>query len=79
MTETIVVASTNTAVARTTETTYVVTGIVGPPGPSRTLLSSSDVNSTQLSNGSVLVYNSQTSRFDTTTALDKQIINGGIF
>lgn len=79
MNETIVVASTGTALVRDTDTTYVVTGIVGPPGPSSTLLGNSDVNIQGLADGATLVYNASTSKFDVTTTLEKQIVNGGFF
>lgn len=79
MTETIVVESNNTVVTRAEQTTYIVTGIVGPPGPSGTILSNSDVNSSQLNDGGVLVYNASTNKFDVTTSLEKQIINAGFF
>lgn len=38
-----------------------------------------DVDTTNLQDGSVLVYNSSTTKFETTITLEKQIINGGNF
>jgi len=79
MNETVVVASTGSALVRDTEITYVVTGIVGPPGPGGAIVDSADINLDNLTDGATLVYNASTSKFDTTTTLDRQIINGGFF
>jgi len=46
---------------------------------SRRLGDLTDVDTTNLQDGSVLVYNSATTKFETTITLEKQIINGGNF
>mgnify|MGYP000055166314 FL=1 len=46
---------------------------------SRRLGDLTDVDTTNLQDGSVLVYNSSTTKFETTITLEKQIINGGNF
>jgi len=46
---------------------------------SRRLGALTDVDTTNLQDGSVLVYNSSTTKFETTITLEKQIINGGNF
>lgn len=46
---------------------------------SRRLGDLTDVDTTNLQDGSVLVYNSSTTKFEATITLEKQIINGGNF
>jgi len=46
---------------------------------SRRLGDLTDVDTTNLQDGSVLVYNTSTTKFETTITLEKQIINGGNF
>lgn len=46
---------------------------------SRRLGDLTDVDLTTLQDGSVLVYNASTTKFETTITLEKQIINGGNF
>jgi hypothetical protein len=46
---------------------------------SRRLGDLTDVDTTNLQDGSVLVYNASTTKFETTITLEKQIINGGNF
>lgn len=46
---------------------------------SRRLADLTDVDTTNLQDGSVLVYNTSTTKFETTITLEKQIINGGNF
>lgn len=57
------------------------TGPTGPVGPaSLTVVSqASDVDSSNLNDGSVLVYKTTTSKWTSTTTLDAQIIEGGHF
>ena len=46
---------------------------------SRRLGDLTDVDTTNLQDGSVPVYNSSTTKFEATITLEKQIINGGNF
>jgi hypothetical protein len=53
-------------------------GIQGPPGPS-SITQAGDVDSTNLTDGSVLVYTSATSKWRATTTLEQQNLEGGEF
>jgi phage baseplate assembly protein gpV len=88
-TETVVIASTQTVTATSVETltvvqeqqnpVIVVGGIMGPPGPTGALSNSSDVNITALQDGSTLVYDAASSKWQATKLLEKQVINAGFF
>jgi hypothetical protein len=88
-TETVVVSSTQTVTSTSTETVTVVQeqqnpvvivgGIMGPPGPSGSITASSDVDITQLQDGSTLVYDAASSKWQATKLLEKQVINAGFF
>ena len=58
-----------------------VQGPVGPAGPSgpNVLSSASDVDTTQLSDGSLLVYDTEKTKWVATIKLEKQSMNGGFF
>lgn len=75
-----VVTSVNTPATITREPggRVVVTGIMGPPGASA-ISQLGDINLTTLLNGSVLVYNSGTQKWTSTTTLEDQYMNGGAF
>lgn len=53
-----------------------VVGTQGPAGPS-SLLAASDLDSTNLEDGSVIIYNQSISKFETSTVLEKQNLEGG--
>jgi hypothetical protein len=87
MTETVVTTSNNTVVVDNTATqtlvdanptTTIVTGMMGPPGSS-TLSAMADTDVTNLSAGSLLVYNTQTAKWTSTTLLDQQYVDCGQF
>jgi hypothetical protein len=88
-TETVVVSSIQTVTSTSSETltvvqeqtnpVIVVGGIMGPPGPSSNVSGSSDVDITGLQDGSMLVYNAASSKWQATTLLEKQVINAGFF
>lgn len=75
----VVQEETVTVVSYTDVPTYVLTGIQGPPGVNSTLSTSGDVDVTNLTDGSVLVYNTAISKWQATTVLEKQALNGGFF
>lgn len=68
----------NTVVTQTTNIQTIVTGIMGPPGASSIGLLD-DVDTSELSSGSVLVYNTQTQKWAATTLLDQQVVEAGQF
>ena len=68
-----------TVVQNIESTTVVVGGIMGPPGVSATVSASSDVDITNLQDGSVLVYSSNDAKWQATQLLEKQVINAGFF
>lgn len=51
-------------------------GIQGPAGPN-SITSATDVDTTNLQNGSVLVYKANTSKWTSTTTLDSQNMEAG--
>lgn len=54
-------------------------GPQGPQGESGTINGSSDVDISQLNNGSMLVYSLDTAKWVSTTNLEQQVIEGGHF
>jgi hypothetical protein len=76
---TVVVDKTTQQVVPHTQTTRVIyTGVMGPPGTS-SLSTLSDVDVTNLQTGSLLVYSTQVQRWQSTTTLENQLLNGGAF
>lgn len=76
--ETVSVDSIETVVARTPESTVVVTGVLAPPSSS-TISGSGDVDLTQLADGATLVYQQNTAKWRATRELDNQVVDGGFF
>lgn len=71
--------NTNTVSVNTQSNSEVIAvGIQGPAGPNF-ITRSSDVDSTILNNGSILVYKTNTSKWTSTTTLDAQNMEGGEF
>ena len=72
---------TGTVVSQTTSIQTVVTGVMGPRGPrgATTFDEMSDIDLTQLSSGSLLVYNTQTQKWTATTLLGQQTFESGQF
>jgi hypothetical protein len=69
-----------TAVITPQSTSHVVSvGIQGPAGPQSAVSSLADTDTTNLQNGSVLVYKTATSKWTSTTTLDLQNMEGGEF
>ena len=69
------------AVITTPQTTnHVVSiGIQGPAGPQSSISDIADIDTTNLENGSLLVYTTATSKWTSTTTLDLQNMEGGEF
>jgi hypothetical protein len=87
MTQTVVTDANQTVVVRDPPQTVVVrepqnrviaAGLMGPPGAA-TFGELRDIDLTQLSAGSLLVYNTQTSKWTATTLLDQQTVESGQF
>lgn len=87
MTETVVTTSNNTVVVDNTvnqtvvdanPTTLIVTGMMGPPG-STTISGMTDTDVSNLTAGSLLVYNTQTAKWTSTTLLNQQYVDCGQF
>lgn len=66
----------NAPVQQVKETRVVVTGIMGPPGAA-TIAALTDVDTTSLTPGSMLVYNQITEKWTSTTLLNQQIVDSG--
>jgi hypothetical protein len=77
MTTTVVTDKNNTVVIREEASRTIITGIMGPPGLSGNISELGDVDLTTLTTGSVLVYNSQTQKWTSTTLLNQQTIDAG--
>jgi hypothetical protein len=58
--------------------TLVITGVMGPPG-STSINNATDVDVSQLTDGSTLVYLQSAAKWQATTLLEKQVMNGGFF
>jgi len=76
MTTTVVTEKHNTVVIRTETPKVILTGIMGPPGKS-TITAMEDVDVSQLNSGSLLVYNTQTQKWTSTTLLNQQVVDSG--
>jgi len=66
----------NTVVVRDETPRTIITGIMGPPGRT-TVNGLDDVDVTQLNPGSILVYNTQTQKWISTTLLNQQTVDSG--
>lgn len=53
-------------------------GVQGPAGPA-SISASADVDATNLQNGSLLAYSTETQKWVATTILEKQTLEGGHF
>lgn len=72
---------TNATVTPSSTATATAVGVQGPPGPAgiQNIAQASDVDASNLTDGSVLVYKGITQKFTATTTLESQIIEGGHF
>jgi hypothetical protein len=73
-TEVIVTDKNNTVVLEHIENRTIVSGMIAPQ---TTFASLADIDLTQLTPGSVLVYNDTTKKWTATILLDKQIVESG--
>lgn len=73
--------STNSTISPSSTVTATSVGVQGPPGPAgiQNIAQASDVDASNLQDGSVLVYKGITQKFTATTTLESQIIEGGHF
>ena len=73
--------STVSPVSTATVTSVGVQGPPGPPGPAgiQNISQASDVDASNLQDGSMLIYKGDTQKFTATKALGDQIIEGGHF
>lgn len=81
MTTTTVVVQSSSAVATlvTQTNTVIAGGIVGPRGPAAAISESGDVDTSNLQDGSTLVYDTSAGKWQATNLLEKQVINAGFF
>lgn len=79
-TTTVVVQSSSTVATLVTQTnTIIAGGLIGPRGPASAINESSDVDASNLKDGSTLVYNTAAGKWQASTLLEKQVINAGFF
>ena len=78
MTTAIVTEKNNTVVVREEPNRVIVTGIMGPPGTA-SVGGLQDIDLSNLTNGSVLVYKTNIQKWTSTTTLEDQYMNGGAF
>lgn len=77
---TAIVTDTNkTVIVSDKRPTTIVTGIMGPPGKTNTLAEIGDIDTTNLQNGSTLVYDTTTLKWVSTTLLNRQQVDCGEF
>lgn len=76
-TQAIITDKNNTVVVTSKQPTVVIAGMIGPQTVTTGVGQLSDVDTTQLNPGSVLVYNSGTSKWTSTTILELQTIEAG--
>ncbi len=78
MTDRVTLTQTERVVATNEAGTVVITGVMGPPGLS-SITYASDIDISQLTDGSTLVYLQSAAKWQATTLLEKQVMNGGFF
>lgn len=76
-TQAIITEKNNTVVIENKQPTIVVAGMIGPQTVTTGISQLSDVDTTQLNTGSILVFNTSTSKWTSTTLLDLQTIEAG--
>jgi hypothetical protein len=78
MTQTVVIDNEQTIVVSSDQSKTIVTGIMGPRGAS-SFSQLQDIDLSQLSPGSLLVYDAGTMKWTATTLLDQQTVESGQF
>lgn len=76
--ETVAITETDNVIIENNASTLIITGIMGPPGLSN-ISQANDVDTADLSDGSVLVYKSDITKWRATKLLDSQILEAGQF
>lgn len=76
--EQVVVSDEQVLVVESDSPQVVVTGLMGPPGFT-SISNADDVDKSQLTDGAVLVYKTQTATWTATNKLDSQILEAGQF
>lgn len=76
--ESVSLSETERVVERVEDTTVVVTGLLAPLSQT-SIASASDVDLSRLSDGAVLVYQENMSKWQATKTLENQVMNGGFF
>jgi hypothetical protein len=77
--EQVTISQTETIVVDNDTSVIVVTGLMGPPSTVTSLAQVPDVDISDLRNGSLLVYSTETTKWKATTTLDRQTIEAGQF
>jgi hypothetical protein len=78
-TKTIVTEKNNTVVVDNKQSVVVLTGLMAPPTGITTLQGMTNVDTTTLVTGSVLVYNTTSQKWVATTTFDAQNMEGGYY
>jgi hypothetical protein len=77
--EQVTISQTETIVVDNDTSVTVVTGLMGPPGTVITLAQVPDIDTSNLQNGSLLVYSTAATKWKATTTLDNQTLEAGQF
>jgi len=77
--EQVTISSTETVVVGTDTSVTIVTGLIGPKGKDGTLSAMSDVDITNIKEGSLLVYSTNVSKWQAGNMLNNQIMEAGQF
>jgi hypothetical protein len=77
--EQVTISQTETVVVDSDTSITVVTGLMGPPGTVINLAQVPDVDTSDLRNGSLLVYSTAATKWKATTTLDNQTLEAGQF
>jgi hypothetical protein len=77
--EQVTISQTETVVVDNDTSVTVVTGLMGPPGTVISIAQVPDVDTSNLQNGSLLVYSTAASKWQATTTLDNQTLEAGQF
>jgi hypothetical protein len=79
MTQVVVTDKSSTVVVADPSNTRVITAGLMPPSIVSSITNSVDIDTTQLQDGGVLVYNSTTQKWTATNTFEKQIFEAGQF
>lgn len=79
MTETVVVSSNSTVVVDGKTPVVILSGQIGPPGPSSSISIMSDVDLAELEDKSLLVYDAVSQKWKASKRLEDHLVNAGFF